>query len=256
MNKLQSILRVVLFSILTLIVVSCKSRKHQTNSGENASVVYKFKDVKSVLNNKEINFETLDANVKIVLETDKKISAKANLRMVKDESVWMSVSYLGIEVARLKMDKEGVNVLDKFNKKHYVLEYKSWNEKYGTEFTITHFQKLLLGIPVENINRQFKWEQKRNVVEVDNQKSSDELYWLFYQINQSALLDQHIVTSESKLECEYSEEKVKKSIPKHIGVNILMKNPVKVDIKTNRVELNKTLKMPFKVSSKYAKVVL
>ena len=193
----------ILFSILS-IVSSCKSRSKRSNTSDGIALNYKFKDLKNILNTDHLDFTTLDAKLKVSLDIDKKMSAKATLRMKKDESVWMSVSYFGLEVARMKMDTARISVLDKVNKKHYTLEYDSWNEKYGTEFSISHFQKLLLGQPVELINRQFDWSQKEGIVDIDNKKSSKHLYWLFYQLQQSALVNQTISTKDQQLKCLYS----------------------------------------------------
>lgn len=257
MNKTTYLYRLLLISLISVLFLSCKSKsKLAAESDGSNRIEYRFKDLKSVLNNQEIGFKTLNAQVKLSIDLDKKMSAKATLRMEKDKSVWMSISYFGLEVARLKMDEDRINILDKINKKHYTLEYDTWNKKYGTEFTITHFQKLLLGLPVENISRKFDWSQNEGIVDIDNKKSSNDLYWLFYQINQSTLTNQHINTEDKSLFCEYSKEKIKSTLPKKINVNLTLNSPVKVEMKANKVELNKSLKMPFKVSSKYAKVIL
>lgn len=245
----------ILFSLLNLFS-SCKSRSKQSNTSTEIVLNYKYKDLKNILNADHLNFKTLDAKLKLSLDLEKKMSAKATLRMAKDELVWMSVSYFGLEVARMKMDTEKISVLDKINKKHYTLEYDSWNKKYGTEFSISHFQKLLLGQPVEGINRQFNWSQTEGTVNIDNKESSKNLYWLFYQLDQSTLVNQTISTQEQQLKCLYSVERINKVMPENVKVDLNMNTKIKVDILTNKVELNKSIKMPFKVSSKYETVVL
>lgn len=247
-----------LLVVITIISVfsSCKSRSKLSNSSTEPYIEYRYKDLKNILNTDHLNFKTLDAKIKLSLDLEKKMSAKATLRMKKDESVWMSVTYLGFEVARMKMDEKKISVLDKINKKHYTLEYESWNKKYGTTFTISHFQKLLLGQPVESINRQFKWSQENGVVNISNQTSSKHLYWLFYQLEQSTLINQTISTDKQQLKCQYSAQKVNKTMPEKVEVDVNMNTKIKVEISTNKVELNKSIKMPFKVNSKYETIKL
>ncbi len=256
MSKLKYLKHIlILFSLLS-IFSSCKSRQKQSNTSTEVVVNYKYKDLKNILNTDHLDFNTLDAKLKLSLDQGKKMSAKATLRMKKNESVWMSVSYFGLEVARMKMDKEKISILDKVNKKHYTLEYESWNRKYGTEFSISHFQKLLLGQPVEFINRQFDWSQNKSITNVNNQESSKDLYWLFYQIEQSTLINQTISTKDQQLKCLYSIKRINKIMPENVKVDLNMDTKIKINILTNKVELNKSIKMPFKVSSKYETVVL
>lgn len=246
---------VILCSIITLFS-SCKSKSKLLDPTAETVLDYRFKDLKHILNTDHLSFKTLDARLKLSIDLDKQMSAKATLRMEKDESVWMSVSYFGLEVARMKMDKKKISVLDKINKKHYTLEYESWNKKYGTEFTISHFQKLLLGQPVESINRQFDWSQKNGIVDLNNQESTKHLYWLFYQLEQSSLTNQTISTKDQQLKCLYSVKRINHTMPEKVNVDLNMDTKIKVELSTNKVELNKSIKMPFKVSSKYETIIL
>lgn len=257
MNKRSFFNYFILICSLILFFSSCKSRSQLSQNTSSEIVVdYKFKDIKQILNVDHADFNTLDAKLKLNIDLEQKMSAKATLRMKKDESVWMSVSYFGVEVARMLMDEKKISVLDKINKKHYTLDYASWNQKYGTEFTISHFQKLLLGQPVESINRQFDWSQKNGIVDINNQESSKHLYWLFYQLNQTALTNQTIVTKDQQLQCLYSVRRINNTMPEQVNVDLNLNKKVKVKISTNKVELNKSIKMPFKVSSKYENIVL
>jgi len=257
MNKQNYLNYFILASTIILFLTSCKSRsKLPTTTSSEIVVDYKFKDLKHILNTDHLNFNTLDAKLKLNIDLEQKMSAKATLRMKKDESVWMSVSYFGLEVARMLMDNKRISVLDKINKKHYTLDYESWNKKYGTEFTISHFQKLLLGQPVESINRQFDWSQKNGIVDLNNQASSKHLYWLFYQLNQTVLTNQTIITNDQQLKCLYSVKRINNTMPEQVNVDLKLNTKVKVEISTNKVELNKSIKMPFKVSSKYETIVL
>lgn len=256
MNKYNFFKYIIFLCTLLTFVSSCKLKSKANQTNTETVLDYKFKDLKQILNTDQLNFKTLDAKLKLSVDLEKTMSAKATLRMKKDESVWMSVSYYGLEVARMKMDTKKISVLDKVNKKHYTLEYESWNKKYGTEFTISHFQKLLLGQPVESITRQFDWKQKNGIVDIDNQGSSKHLYWLFYQLEKAALTNQTINTKDQQLQCLYSVERVNKTMPEHVKVDVNMDTKIKVELSTNKVELNKSIKMPFKISSKYETIVL
>lgn len=256
MNNLTPVFKLSLFVLILLSFSSCKTKSKLDNSANLTEINYKYKDLKQIINSDHNDFETLEAKLKLKVDLKTKITAKATLRMVKDEKVWMSVSYLGFEVARLFMDKESVNVLDKINKKHYELLYESWNTKYGTDFTISHFQKILLGQAVEPINRQFDWKQIDQKVTVSNQNTSEEKYWMFYEIQQNSLTNQTINAQDKTLSCDYSSNIIDVLIPEIMNVNLTLKNNIKVEMITNKVEKNPTVKMPFKVSSKYATVKL
>lgn len=256
MNKISYLYKLSILLITLFTVTSCKTKSKLKNSDKNTVVNYKYKDLRQIINTDLDNFKTLEAKLKVKVDLKAKITAKATLRMVKDEKVWMSVSYFGVEVARLFMDKESVNVLDKINKKHYHLLYDSWNKKYGTEFTISHFQKILLGKAVEPVNRQFDWNQDNQTVTVSNKNESQEKYWLDYKIQQYSLTNQTINTKDKSLSCGYSINVIDDLIPEIMNINLTLDRNIKVEMITNKVEKKETVKMPFKVSSKYAKVQL
>lgn len=256
MNKLKSILKLSLLISLLWSFSSCKTKSKLNTNTSTTIVNYKYKDLKNILNSNGEDFKTLEAKLKIKTDIKPNVTAKAVLRMVKDEKIWMSVSFFGLEIARVFMNETSVNVLDKFNKKHYELLYKDWNNKYGTEFTISHFQKILLGQAVEPINRKFEWKQINDLVKVNNKSESLEKYWLDYEVQNASLLNQKINTSEKKLICNYSPVKVENLIPEIMKINLELKNPIQVEMTTTSIEKDKSVKMPFKVSSKYEKVKL
>jgi len=89
---------------------------------------------------------------------EQKIAVTANFRIKKDSAIWISLSPgLGIEAARILVDRVSVRVLDKINKAYMVYDYATLSKQYGVEVTFQLAQAVVLG------NVLFEPEKRRDV---------------------------------------------------------------------------------------------
>ncbi len=164
--------------LLSISLTQCKSGRTITKAiaaRDTANVIESKSKIDSInlvnstreiIKKNVINFKTFSAKIKLEIDDSKgkKPDLVANLRIIKDSAIWISVSasILNIEVFRVLITKDSVILLNKQQKE---VQYRSIN--YLQEITEIPFdyqtlQNLLIGNPIfynENNTMVRKFEQ-------------------------------------------------------------------------------------------------
>ena len=102
----------------------------------------------------DFDFMTAKAKIKFDHE-DKRMSATANIRMKKDSIIWMSVTPgLGIEVARVLINKQEITVVDKVNKRVHNYSFEKLSSQFGFKLDFDILQSVVLGNLIEPYTNQ------------------------------------------------------------------------------------------------------
>jgi len=98
------------------------------------------------LKTNEIPFKELAAKLKTkVSSPDLNQSFTTNIRWKKGEKIWLSMSIIGIEGARVLITKDSIKIMDKINNR-YVLKPLSYiKQKTLVDLTFSDIENLLLG---------------------------------------------------------------------------------------------------------------
>ena len=109
-------------------------------------------NARSIINKNLIDFKTFSAKIKMDIEDSKgkKPDLLANVRMIKDSAIWISISasILNIEVFRVLITKDSVILLNKQEKE---VQYRSINylqEITDIPFDFNTLQNLIIGNPI------------------------------------------------------------------------------------------------------------
>ena len=218
--------------------------------------VFTRKDKLEIINPE---FEYMSAKAKFKFENDgKRVSATANFRFQKDSIVWISISGLGIEAARVFIDTDKVKVIDRLNKQYYEYTFEELSRQYDFEFNFEMIQSVLLGNLVEPYEKQ------------KLQKSAD--YFSYDDAKGPYSFTNFIGTTSMKLEkVKVLDEGTKNSISVNYSDFILVKDQVfpnrilavidyeaenrtktEININYNKMEIQSSpLKFPYSISSKY-----
>ncbi len=114
------------------------------------SILFIQKTMDGIAANK-IVFQTFSAkmNVNYRDATDKKYDVNANVRMIKDSVIWISVNaLLGIEAMRVMITKDSVKLMDKLNKKYTARRVDYLQEVTSLPLDLRTLQDLIVGNPV------------------------------------------------------------------------------------------------------------
>ena len=109
-------------------------------------------NTRNIINKNIIDFKTFSAKIKMDIEDSKgkKPDLLANVRMIKDSAIWISISasILNIEVFRVLVTKDSVILLNKQEKE---VQYRSINylqEITDIPFDFNTLQNLIIGNPI------------------------------------------------------------------------------------------------------------
>jgi hypothetical protein len=158
--------RILAFVILIGLLTSCRStKKIQTAIAKKDTLavvnvpagpsrndtVRMIKETLSRVDSNRIDFRTYSAKVNVDYTggDGKKYNVNANIRMLKDSAIWVSVNaILGIEAMRLFITKDSVKLLDKLNKTFTNRSVDYLREVTSLPLNLYTLQDLIIGNPV------------------------------------------------------------------------------------------------------------
>ncbi|MGO4708084.1 DUF4292 domain-containing protein [Chryseobacterium sp. 2TAF14] len=198
-----------IFLILTLTVLSCKSRKAlNQNSSENDSIQIQNssqndpKDAKNIQDRLTFyenillhpKFEHIKINSKITASDLRVSPLDAVIYIESDKKIWSNITFLIIPAARAIITPEGIKAMDRYNKNYIDSDFDYLNNLLNVNFIdYKTLEKLLMG-------RTFMHITNSNSKIVKNSEG----YQLTSITNQKIVTNE--VTREYKVEMQYTED--------------------------------------------------
>lgn len=68
-----------------------------------------------------------------------------NIRMQKDSIIWISATYMGLEVGRIKMTPDSIIILNRVKSEYSVYNFKQFGEQLNVEIDFASVQAIFLG---------------------------------------------------------------------------------------------------------------
>ncbi|RYY72187.1 MAG: DUF4292 domain-containing protein [Chitinophagaceae bacterium] len=218
-------------------------------------------EVKLALKNNYIDFKTFTAKIKVDVEAKDNVpELTANLRMIKDSVIWVSLqaTFLNIEAYRVRITKDSVILLNKLEKE---VQYRSLDylqEVTQIPFDFQTIQDMLIGNPV------FFTDSNATVRKKDDQFLVYSVGTLFKNLltlsnpgNQllHIKLDDIDVNRNRTASISYNDYETINDKPFSNRRQIVITEKNKIDIKLNfkQVEFNKELSVSFSVPKNYKK---
>jgi Domain of unknown function (DUF4292) len=188
---------ILCISVLCFFSMSCRRQKLKKSIIEirtnnetkpdlenNASVVLEKINEKFSFKIPTTDFETCKIKSKISINSSKlRQTIPANINIKKDSVIWISVSLM-LEVARVNITPDTIQILDKLNRKYYGTSFKSLSKMFDFDIDFQILQSALLGnLPIkpnkEDIysdeNNFLKLSQKRKEVTFENKFEKENL---------------------------------------------------------------------------------
>jgi hypothetical protein len=252
----------VLFLVIVVSLSGCfmkKKKVDELNTG--ATVVLDSKKSKEVISNMEaakFNFNFLAAKAKVQIESNNKTnSISFNIRMKKDEKIWISVTALGgIEVARALLTVDSVKIMDKINAKYIAADYDYISEIIKNEVNFTTVQNILIGnYSQEYLSGSPVIKGNKEIVEISGKVNDTRSYLLFsrkdFKLNEMRLSDTIL---NQKMEILYGDFRLVNDQVFPFLINSFAtseKESVKLNVQYSKVEKVENLEFPFSVPKKY-----
>ena len=270
--------RLVVMLIAALFALSsCKNHKKITLN--NGKCILDFKNSRTLSTNlkaNELKFTWLKAKLGAdALIDSSSNSFTINLRIKKDSVIWMSISKLGIEGARVLITKDSVKFTNTLKNQYFKGDYAYISKLLNTELDFEMLQSLLVGNSVafydedEKIKpgiddcsytlgtvRKFKMRRVERGKELKEPAQSIYLVpenfkiarILFYEFNPDRSFDAHFgdfikIESDGQL------------FPQRMNYTIKAQKNVTIDLNYTKVTLNEEQSFPFKIPDNYEQII-
>jgi len=277
-NFRASLIRRVLFVclILSTSFSSCKLRKKITLN--NGKCILDFKNSRTLTTNlktNELKFEWLKAKLSAEAFVDStNNSFSVALRIKRDSIIWMSLTKLGIEGARVLITKDSVKFVNTVEKRFFKGDFTYISKLLNTELDFEMLQSLLVGNSVtfydedEKIKpgmdncqytlgtvRKFKIRKAERGKELKEPAQSIYLIpenfkisrVLFYEFNPDRSFDAHYD--------EFAKVDSTQLFPFKMNYIIKAQKNVNIDLIFNKVVLNEEQSFPFKIPENYEQII-
>ncbi|EDM37101.1 hypothetical protein PBAL39_04863 [Pedobacter sp. BAL39] len=247
--------------MLMLAVASCKTRKQTVkvpvNADSTATMVNKKSENLELLKSKDVGFNTLSLKGKARLEFNgKEDNASINLRMKKDEVIWLSITgFAGIEGARVRITPDSIQVLNRLQGV-YLNKPFSYIYNYGSrQLNFKTLQSILLG----NTISDFMSAGSDLELEAGNWVLSGKRGDLGYRLLFNTLLKTEVnnlsdLKSGQALKVTYGDyQQIDATLyPTTVAISTMSgTKKVAIDLDFSKIERNLPLDFPFNVPKKY-----
>lgn len=274
----------LIYLIVLLFLGSCKTLrpiKPPVTPPETVNQRLDFKTPKALSNYLKVNefkYDWLTSKFSAdVITDDNKQSFTVSVRAKKDSAMWLSVSVLGIEGARMLITQDSVRFMDKLNNKYFVGDYQYLSKLLSIDVDFETMQSVLIGNSMEFYDedeklksgkdstfymlstikkRKLKKALKENIENAANREELAQRIWLHpltfkvYQIVINDFPNDRIFTAR------YSDFQVIDSsyFPFKANFVIQAQKRIVLDIDYSKVVHDKPQSMPFNIPAKYERI--
>lgn len=233
----------------------------QTTSTGNTKVdsVQLMQTVLHALDSAHINFQTFSSKINVDYSGSdgKKYNVNANVRMLKDSAIWISVNaVLGIEALRALITRDSVKLLDKLNKTYTARSVDYLQDVTALPLNLTILQDLIVGNPVFLDSNVVSYKQTPGTVSllVIGQlfKNLISLSAADYTLQHSKLDDVNPARSRTA-DLSYTDYETKKGLPFSTkrGISISEKKKLDIRLDFKQYDFNQPVSFPFSIPKNF-----
>ena len=245
----------ILSAFLIVFLIGCKSKQSVATAAANDNI-----EVTKIINGhykNEHDFSTLNIRANAKYEDEKQShSMNADIRIKKDEIIWINIKFLGIPMAKAMITPTKVSYYEKINNTYFEGDFSMLSNWLGTDLDFQKVQNLFLGKAIDDLTKD-KWvsEVVEKMFKLSLPNSSD-IAKEFYFEGANYLLKKETITQASQnrsLEIRYPSFKEEKGmfLPNEINIKAEQKNKVTIDIEYKNTTFNENLSYSYAIPSGY-----
>lgn len=248
----------IISAFLIVFLIGCKPKQTVATAAANENT-----EVSNVINGHYKNqhdFKTLNIRANAKYEDEKQShSMNADIRIKKDEIIWINIKFLGIPMAKAMITPTKVSYYEKINNTYFEGDFSMLSNWLGTDLDFNKVQNLFLGKAIDDLTKD-KWvsEVIEKMFKLSLPNDSD-VAKEFYFEGANYLLKKETINQASKnrnLEIRYPSYKEDKGmfLPNEINIKAEQKDKIAIDIEYKNTTFNENLSYPYSVPSGYTAV--
>lgn len=250
-----------IYIVTAFILLSCKPKQlvvaEQAAKEDNKSieVIQKHYENKLV-------FETASIRTSASYEDAKQsLSINADLRIKKDEIIWINLKFLGFPAAKAFITPTRVSYYEKINNTYFDGDYSTLSKWLGTDLDFKKVQNLLLGRPIDNLTKEvFLMQIVDNLFQLKN-KNTAQTQKTFSFESGNFLLKKQVVSQpvyQRSVTVTYpAYQNIETTfLPTGIQIEAIQKDAVKIDLEYKKITFNENLTYPYEVPNGYKQIII
>jgi hypothetical protein len=245
--------------VLIVLVSACKAKKSVTELAANEELAA-TKVVQEHYKN-ELNFKTINIRSSARYEDDKNMqSVAADIRMIKDEKIWINVKLLGFPVAKALITPAKVSYYEKVNHTYFEGNFEVLSNWLGTDLDFQKVQNLLLGKALDDLSKtQYVASIEDDLYKLTEKIKSPltEKEYFFEAANFLVKKEKVVQKAENRsLEIDYPSFGKYNGmfLPNEIFLKAIQDDKVTIEIQYKNITFDEDLSMPFSIPSGYDEV--
>lgn len=248
MNKIFPILLVAL-------LCACKTKKSVGEASANKELAT-IKVVQGHYKNQK-DFSTVNIRANAKYNDEKQShSINADIRIKKDEIIWINVKVFGLPIAKALITPDKVSYYEKINNTYFEGDFTLLSNWLGTDLDFQKVQNLFLGDAIDDLTKQnYITSIKEGLYElVPKKKSTTEKAFYFEAAN--FLLKKESINQTDKnrkLEIIYPTHIKHDAVflPDEINIKAIQDSQIFIDLFYKSVTFNEDLNFSFSIPSGY-----
>ena len=263
--------------ILLSLLSSCKNQQKIVLNKEKERCLLDYKSPKTLtahLKSKEFVFDRLNCKLSVDADVDSSShSFSVALRIKRDSIIWLSISKLGIEGARIFITKDSVRMMNRINNTYFIGDFSYISKLLNTDLDYEILQSLLIGNSVEYYHEDEKIKagvddcqyflgtiRKRKLKKAEKGKGlkepSQSIFLipetykiarvLFFEFNPDRSFDAHF--------SDFTKIDSVQLFPQKINYSIKAQKKINIKISYSKIALNEEQGFPFKIPENYEKM--
>ncbi len=247
--------------LLLVFLISCKAKSVVASSNATDKITTD-KIIENHYNNKK-DFSTLYIKSSAKYKDEKQSqSVTAEIRIKKNETILVSIRFLGITMAKALITPDKVQYYEKIGGKYFDGNYEALSKFLGTDLDFNKVQNLFVGQALDDLKKdkyknsiEDKWYKLENVLDKNNKKS-------FYFDSEKFLIQKEVISQTEQqrmLQVIYPsfKEYSLASLPESIQIEAVQeKGKTNINLDYNSVSFNEELSFPYNVPDGYERIFI
>mgnify|MGYP000244332519 CR=1 FL=1 len=244
--------------VYILLLVSCKSKQGVKELAAGESLVA-AKIINEHYADKK-DFLTLNIRTTARYKDDKQShSVSADIRIKKNEIIWINIKILGFPVAKALITPNKVSYYEKINGSYFEGDFSLLSKWLGTDLDFNKVQNLFIGSALDDLTAsKYVAKIENNLYQLTEKEQSNTLKTFYFEAANFLLKKETILqTKENRsLEIYYtSHEKLNNMfLPNVINIKAQQKDTVFIDLEYKNIIFNEDLSYPFSIPSGYDQI--
>lgn len=246
--------------LLLVFLASCKTKSVVAEASAKEALSAD-KIITSHYDNKR-NFKTLYIKASARYKDDNQSqSVTAEIKILKDEKILVSIRFLGITMAKALITPTEVKYYEKINSNYFEGDYTMLSRWLGTDLDYQKVENMLVGEAMDDLKKgKYKTSIEDKLYKLDATNSGTEKAFFFEAAN--FLIKKQEITQASKnrmLQVAYPahKEHAKMFLPAEIAIEAFNKEKkTTINIEYNTVNFDEELSFPYSVPDGYDRIFI